>query len=219
MNEKVYEEIGPNYRFFLAWRHAALAGGLVILWGTCFLLIAAYESQLTIAWLIPVLASLGIICLWLVDRRTRQIYRVLTTAGKALEGSDAGPYHALTDIGIPREAPWFPKKNKSSCKLFSQSFALDFFFLGTVGALLLAALFLLIRPPNVQNPVQEMPRQKAQMTHKEKLKVAGRSGRGLGEQKSRREFATAQQRHNRVFYKALQPQWCCESRLLRPVFA
>ena len=157
MNEKAYDEIVPNYRFFLAWRHAALAGGLVILWGTCSLLTSAYEKGRAIAWLIPALASLTLFCLWLADRRTRQIYRSLTEAGKALEGSDPGPYQALTDIGIPKDAPWFPKKERHLCKLFSQSFALDCFFVGSAVVLLVVATFLLIRPPNVPNPTQAMP--------------------------------------------------------------
>jgi Na+/H+ antiporter NhaD/arsenite permease-like protein len=164
MNEKAYEEIGPNYRFFLAWRHAALAGGLVILWGTCSLLITAFEKGLSIAWLIPVLASLSLFCLWFADHRTRQIYRSLTEAGKALEGSDPGPYHALTGIGIPKDAPWFPKKDRPLCKLFSQSFALDCFFVGSAVVLLVVAIFLLISPPDVPNPTQATPNQEVQAT-------------------------------------------------------
>jgi len=164
MNEKAYEEIGPNYRFFLTWRHAALAGGLVILWGTCSLLTSAYEKGLAITWLIPILASLAVFCLWLADRRTRQIYRSLTEAGKALEGNDLAPYHALTEIGIPKDAFWFPRKDKPLCKLFSQSFALDCFFLGSAVVLLTLAVFLLIRPPNLPNTTQAMPNQRVQAT-------------------------------------------------------
>lgn len=164
MNDKEYQEVGQNYRFFLAWRHAALAGGLVILWGTCFLLTSAYEKGLAIAWLIPVLASLVAFCLWIADRRTRQIYRSLTEAGKALEGNDPGPYHALTDIGIPKDAPWFPKKDKPLCKLFSQSFALDLFFLGSAAVLLVVAIFVLIDPPHLPNPTQTVPNQGVQAT-------------------------------------------------------
>jgi hypothetical protein len=157
MKEKAYNEIGPNYRFFLAWRHAALAGGLVILWGACSLLTTAYEKRLLIAWLIPLLASLASFCLWLADRRTRQIYRSLTDAGKALEGSEPGPYHALTDIGIPKDALWFPQKDKPLCKIFSQSFALDCFFLGSTIVLLFVAVFLFINPPNVSDLKQGTP--------------------------------------------------------------
>ncbi len=149
MKNKAYEEIGPNYRFFLAWRHAAFAGGIVILWGTCSLLTSAYEKGLTIAWLIPILASLAAFCLWLADRRTRQIYRSLTKSGKALEENIPGPYHALTDIGIPENASWFPKNNEPLCKFFSQSFALDCFFLGSSIVLFVVALFVMFRPPSV----------------------------------------------------------------------
>src|ERR1035437_2251766 len=95
---KAYEEIGPNYRYFLAWRQAAFVGGAVLLWGTCSLLASAYEEGLSFAWLIPLLASLIAFCLWLTDRRTRQIYQSLTKAGKALEGDNPGPYHALASV-------------------------------------------------------------------------------------------------------------------------
>lgn len=164
MKDKAYEEIGPNYRFFLTWRHAAFAGGLVILWGTCSLLTSAYEKGLTVAWLIPFFASLAAFCLWLADRRTRQIYRSLTEAGKALEENNPGPYHALTDIGIPKDAPWFPRKGKPLCKFFSQSFALDCFFLGSAVVLLAVALFVMFRPPIVENRTQSMPTQGVQAT-------------------------------------------------------
>jgi hypothetical protein len=163
MNEKAYEEIGPNHRFFLAWRHAVFAGELVVLWGTCSLLTSAHEKGLVIAGLIPILASLATFCLWLADRRTRQIYRSLTEAGKTLEGSDPGPYHALTAIGIPRDAPWFPNKNKTYCKLFSQLFAVDCFFLGSTVVLLAAAILLLIHPPTIPNPIQPIMNQGVQL--------------------------------------------------------
>lgn len=156
MKDKVYEEIGPNYRFFLAWRHAAFAGGLVILWGTCSLLISAYEKGLTIAWLIPLPASLALFSLWLADRRTRQIYRSLTQAGMALEDNNPGPYHALTDIGIPKDAPWFPKKDKPLSKFFSQSFALDCFFVGSALGLLMVAFFIFDHPPSIENRPQSI---------------------------------------------------------------
>ena len=164
MRDKAYEEIGPNYRFFLAWRHATFAGGLVILWGACSLLTSAYEKGLTIAWLIPFLASLAAFCLWLADRRTRYIYRTLTEAGKALEDNIHGPYHALTDIGVPENAPWFKKKNNPKCKLVSQSFALDCFFLGSAVVLLVVAIFMMVRPPSVENRTQSMPNQGVQAT-------------------------------------------------------
>ncbi len=161
MKDKAYEEIGPNYRFFLAWRHATFAGGLVILWGTCTLLMAAYEKGLTIAWFIPLLASLAVFCLWLADRRTRQIYRSLTKAGMALEGDNPGPYHALTEIGIPENAPLFPKKGQTFSKFYSQSFALDCFFLGSALILLVVVPFVISSPPTATIQKQLVPTQQA----------------------------------------------------------
>jgi len=124
MKEKSYKEVGPNYRFFLAWRHAAFGGNLVILWGASRLLITAVKEVSPITWLIPLLASLAAFCLWLADKRTRQIYRALVEAGRNLEQDD-GPFTALSKTGIPEDAKWYPRKNQPLCKLFSQSFALD----------------------------------------------------------------------------------------------
>lgn len=157
MKDKAYEEIGPNYRFFLAWRHAAFGGGLIVLWGACSLLTSAFEKGVQIAWLIPLLSALVTLCLWLADHRTRQIYRSITEAGKKLEGDEPGPYHALTDIGIPKNAPWFPRKDNPHCKLFSQSFALDFFFLGSSVVLLLVAGVLFFRPPETSESSRPTP--------------------------------------------------------------
>jgi hypothetical protein len=157
-----YEEIGPNYRFFLAWRHAAFAGNIVVLGGTCSLLTTAYEKAMPLAWLIPLLASLAAVSLWLADRRTRQIYRSLTDAGKKMEGGGNGPYHALAEVGIPKDAPWFPKKDKPLCRLFAQSFALDIFFLGSALVLFLVAVFLMVSPPSPKGE-QRTPNQSVQV--------------------------------------------------------
>lgn len=151
---KAYEEIGANYRFFLAWRRAAFAGGLVLLWGTCSLLTSAYKEGLPVAWLIPSLAALAAFCLWVVDYRNRQVFRAIIEAGKALEENNPGPYHALMAVGIPSDAPWLPKKGKPLCKFFTQSFALDCLFAGSALILLTAAFFVWLRPPSVANQTQ-----------------------------------------------------------------
>jgi len=158
-----YDEIGPNYRFFLAWRHAAFAGNIVVLGGTCSLLTTAYEEAMPLAWLIPLLASLAAVSLWLADCRTRQIYRSLADAGKEMENDGKGPYHALTAIGIPKDAPWFPRKDKPLCRFFSQSFALDVFFLGSALVLVVAAVFLMVSPPSAKGEVST-PYQSVQAT-------------------------------------------------------
>jgi hypothetical protein len=147
MSDKVYEEIGANYRFFLAWRHATFGGGLAVLWGTCSLLAMAYERAFPFAWLVPLLAALALFSLWLADRRTRQIYRALIAAGKVMEKDGKGPYSALAGVGIPEDAPWFPRKGRPICKLFSQSLTLDCFFLGAALVLLLATAVVAYGPP------------------------------------------------------------------------
>lgn len=146
MKEKTYKEVGPNYRFFLAWRHAGFAGNLVILYGASRLLITAVKEVSPLTWLIPLFASLAAFCLWLADRRTRQIYRELVKAGSDLE-EDNGPFKALEKVGIPEDAKWFPKKGQPLCKFFSQSFALDCFFLGSSVLLFIVSLYFLFSPP------------------------------------------------------------------------
>jgi len=157
MTDKAYEEIGRNYRFFLAWRHAAFAAGLVIIWGTCSLVTSAYEKQMGIAWMIPISASLPIFCLWVADKRTRQIYRSLLEAGKALESSDRGSYHALSEISVSTNPAGAPHQGNPPGSLFSHSFALDCFFLGTTVVLLVVAAILLLRPSNVAPTGDSMP--------------------------------------------------------------
>ena len=163
MKDKAYEAVGPNYRFFLTWRHAAFAGNLIVLWGTSRLLISAYKEGTPFIWLIPMLSSLVALCLWLADKRTRQIYRAIVKAGKDLEEDGKGPYTELNKILIPKHAPWFPKKGDDKCKVFSQSFALNCFFLGSSIALFFLSMYLLFCPLNrtpntskVQSPTQTL---------------------------------------------------------------
>jgi len=46
VKDKLYEEVGANYRFFLAWRHAAFAGNLVVLYGVFSLCVSASKDVL-----------------------------------------------------------------------------------------------------------------------------------------------------------------------------
>jgi len=123
MDER-YKEPGPNYRFFLTWRHAVFAANLVVLYGIGSLCISAYKDAKPMMWLIPLFGSPIGAFLWMIDYRTRDIYRSLVKEGKRLEVPGGGPYTALEDILINDETAKIKK-------IFSQSIALNFFLIGS----------------------------------------------------------------------------------------
>ena len=94
---KKYEEIGANYRYFLGWRHASVAGYLVILYGIVSLTIITYKEYPSLAYFIPLVSCpIGII-FWLVDKRTCNIYHAAIRAGKSIEGDNGGFYSELSE--------------------------------------------------------------------------------------------------------------------------
>ncbi len=124
MEEKAYEEVGANYRFFLRWRHAAVVGDLIILWAVLTLCISAYEDARQLMWVIPLCASPVGIILWIIDFRTRKIYHTAIRAGADLEGDVKGFYTRTRDeVALPKE--------KSSFCTRTHSFALEILFFGT----------------------------------------------------------------------------------------
>lgn len=134
VNEKAYEEVGANYRFFLAWRHASFAGMLVVLFATAQLTLSTFKDQPRLAWLIPMLASpLGLL-LWIIDIRTRALYHAAIRAGKRLEGEAGGFYTELSQVTLPPGA--------SSFSQLSQSAALNILFLASFVALIILGLVL-----------------------------------------------------------------------------
>jgi len=142
MNEKVSEAVGPNYRYFLGWRHAAFGANIIVLWGTASLIIAAFKDALPLVWIIPLLACPIGLLLWIADKRTRQIYRKLVKAGKDLEPGGIGPYSELERISIPRNVNWFCPDEEGRCKLISQSTVLTLFFLRSSVVLFLLYIYL-----------------------------------------------------------------------------
>lgn len=133
MSDKAYAEVGANYRFFLAWRHASFAGMLLILFGAAQLT-GTLKEQPHQAWLVPILASpLGVL-LWLIDTRTRDLYHAAIRAGMKLEGEAGGFYTELSQVTIPAGASAFSRP--------SQSAALNVLFLGSSGALLVLGLLM-----------------------------------------------------------------------------
>jgi hypothetical protein len=139
--EKLYEEVGTNYRFFLGWRHATLAGILVILYGVGSLTLSTYNKSSTSssAWIIPALSfPIGFV-LWIIDFRTRQLYIAAINAGKHLEGDEGGFFTELVKIVKP------PGRNPIRLLIQgepTQSSALDLIFIGSSLFLLIAAVLL-----------------------------------------------------------------------------
>gem|GEM_PF-3207386 len=136
MKEKKYEEVGTNYRFFLGWRHASLAGILVIVYGVLFLTIEVYKQIPILACLIPLFGSPIGILFWIIDVRTRKLYHSAIIAGKKLEGLDGGFFSELSKVALPPES--------KSWEAQTQSLALDILFWGTSIILLFIASLILI---------------------------------------------------------------------------
>lgn len=144
MQEKKYEEIGTNYRFFLGWRHASFVGILVVFYGVISLTLESYGSDGTgkIAWIIPLLASPVGLLLWGIDVRLRDLYHATIRAGKALEGEGGGFYTELTKEVMP---PASDKKKKKK-KKFTHSKALEILFIGSSVVSFLVSIVLLWSP-------------------------------------------------------------------------
>lgn len=108
LKEEIYKEVGTNYRFFLGWRHALIAGYLIGLGAVLSLCISAFKDAKEIVWLIPFCASpIGII-FWAIEVRTRDLYHSAIKAGQALEVSEKGFYTHLADgvVQAPNSSPF-----------------------------------------------------------------------------------------------------------------
>lgn len=82
----IYVEIGVNYRYFLNWRHALLAGYLVVLYG----LARGYgwltvNHQSNFGWVVFASGILISLCFWGLERRVRDLYQSCTNAGREIE--------------------------------------------------------------------------------------------------------------------------------------
>lgn len=141
MKEKIYEEIGNNYRFFLRWRHAAFAGNLIMLGAILSFSVSAFKDAKELMWLIPLIASPVGFLLWIIDVRNRSLYHTANRAGKELEDSNGTPgfYWKLIDEGVA-----LPKGASASSQL-TQNLALNLLFLGSSVLLLLLSLLFYIK--------------------------------------------------------------------------
>jgi hypothetical protein len=136
MDDKRYEEIGTNYRFFLGWRHASFAGDLVIIYGVLSLTLSIYKDMPSIAWIIPAIGCPVGVLLWIIDVRTRELYHAAIRAGKDLEGMEGGFFTQLSIVAVPKGSSPFKKK--------TQSAALNLLFIGSSVFLFILAIGLFI---------------------------------------------------------------------------
>ena len=138
MKDKVYEEVGTNYRFFARWRHLALAGDLLVVWAILSLCVIAYKDARELMWLIPLIASPIGVVLWIIDYRTRDMYHAAIRAGADLEGDLKGFYTRVRDeVALP--------KDKSFINRLTHTLALSIVFFGTTAILLLLSVWCFVK--------------------------------------------------------------------------
>jgi len=93
-NSSKYEEIGKNYRFFLSWRYGIFAAHLAVIWSSFSICHNLLEKGVDcgIIGLILLMSSIITLCLWIAEKRNRELYRTLINKGKLLEDSDNQAY-------------------------------------------------------------------------------------------------------------------------------
>jgi hypothetical protein len=140
MKEKLYEEVGAVYRFFLGWRHATLGGIVVIVGGALSLTASIYKDSPELSFLVPLFASPFGIILWMIDVRTRSLYHAAIQAGKNLEGSDNGFFSVLSaGIALRKDERFFSR--------ITHSLALFIiFWVASIGLLVLAFVLFRMHP-------------------------------------------------------------------------
>jgi len=141
MKEKIYEEVGNNYRFFLKWRHAAFAGNLIVLGAILSFSVSAFKDAKELMWVIPLVASPVGFLLWIIDKRNRSLYHAANRAGKEIEEKEgvSGFYSKLINenVALPKE--------KSAYSQLTQSLALDLLFLGSSMLLILLSIYFYVK--------------------------------------------------------------------------
>jgi hypothetical protein len=170
IDEKIYEEVGANYRFFLGWRHAAFAGYIVVVGAAISFTMSTLKDSPSLAFIIPLgTCPIGFL-LWCIDVRNRSLYAAVNRAGARLEGPSGGSYTNLANSALPSSsipilsglmAPisvikrWFPRLKKYCPCLegqLSHSFALTALFNG--GSIALLWLGLRLHNGGVDAPAQ-----------------------------------------------------------------
>jgi hypothetical protein len=100
--DKLYEEIGHHYRFFLSWRNATVAALIIILYFGSSLYFDLQQKGITQAYFVPIAVILIIALLWISEYRTRDLYHAAQNAGKDLEKPYTGIYLAYENYAIPK---------------------------------------------------------------------------------------------------------------------
>jgi hypothetical protein len=123
VDDKIYQEIGENYRFFAKWRQLAFAGYLAVLAAAMSFLNSAVEHQYSrclVGFCFFLAAAIGVI-FWIADRRTTELAFYAIEAGKSLEAGKAGFF----TVTLKRDA------ERSTCqKFFNHSRAAGVLYLG-----------------------------------------------------------------------------------------
>lgn len=146
LQDEIYKEVGANYRFFLGWRHATLGGYVVVVGAVFTLLFSVPRDARDFAWIAPLASAFLGPILWIIDRRTRDLYHAAIRAGKELE-SEAGGKGVYTQIGqLVR-----PHDQQCMCRA-SHSMGLSLIFWGGTLALLVVAAWLYLHPGPVETP-------------------------------------------------------------------
>lgn len=109
-----YAEVGVNYRYFLNWRHALLAGYLIALYS--FAQAFFHDIDHGIVRIIYLGVILVTALIWCLEYRVRSLYRACIKAGKDLEKPNGGVFTKLDDENLINE-------------IITHSNALDVFFL------------------------------------------------------------------------------------------
>lgn len=100
LEEKLYEEIGANYRFFLNWRHAGLAAHIFLAGATLSLCIKSVGTHDFVLWIGSIFFCLfSLLCLAL-DYRTRKVFQCAIAAGRKMEEEKGGYFTELKNIGV-----------------------------------------------------------------------------------------------------------------------
>jgi hypothetical protein len=99
----IYTEVGVNYRYFLNWRHALLAGYLAVM----YVMMTAYtwlvENSLSnLTWVVFLGGILVTACFWGIEYRIRDLYRSCTSMGAEIEKTlqITGIYTKLDDNSL-----------------------------------------------------------------------------------------------------------------------
>lgn len=136
MRDKLYEEVGLNYRFFLNWRHATFAGHLLVLWAIASLCISAYKDAQPFLWIIPLAGAPFGLLFWVIDVRIQVVFQNAIEAGRAIEGEAGGYFTSQRRIGTVPGRDKYPR-------LFTHTIALRTAYLSSF--LLLTALGIYFR--------------------------------------------------------------------------